>query len=247
MGTRSEVVIPSMPPLEAVAAVLLDIEGTTTPISFVYEVLFPFARERLEEACAAARNDPRLAATVAGLRGEWESERAAGREVPPFGSGAAYARLLMDEDRKSTALKELQGIIWEEGYRSGALRGEVFPDVPPALRRWKNRGLRLRIFSSGSVLAQRLLFAHTAFGDLTPFFEGFHDTHTGPKRARGAYETIARAFGLPPQEVLFLSDVPEELQAAAEAGMRTVLVSRPGNRPVERPAHPVCHSFDELG
>src|SRR6185295_1689324 len=227
-----------------IAAVLLDIEGTTTSISFVYDVLFPYAAARLDEYCSRSDPGPELAEALARLRGEYEEESARGADLPPFGDGAPYARHLMAEDRKSTGLKLLQGVIWEEGYRTGVLRGHVFPDVPPALAAWRAAGIRLRIFSSGSVRAQKLLFAHTDYGDLTPHFEGFHDTTTGPKREPASYTAIAAAYGLPPGEILFLSDVREELDAAAAAGMKTGLLVRPGNRPAAAGGHEV---YGELG
>jgi len=227
-----------------VRAVLTDIEGTTTPLSFVVDVLFPFAKERLEDACAS--KDLRFADAVRQLRQEHEAERGSGASVPDFGNGAPYARYLMELDRKSTGLKALQGLIWEEGYRTGELQGDIYPDVPEALRAWRERGIRARVFSSGSVLAQKLLFGHTAYGDLLPCFEGYHDTTTGPKREARAYAAIAESFGLPPGEILFLSDVVEELDAAREAGMRTGLFLRPGNKPAEPGSHPVYRSFSEL-
>ena len=230
-----------MPLPEGVRAVLVDIEGTTTPLSFVTDVLFPFAKERLGDACSSP--DPRFTAAVRRLREEHEAE---GTDMPGFGNGAPYARYLMELDRKSTGLKELQGLIWEEGYRAGDLKGEVFPDVPEALRAWQAQGVRARIFSSGSVLAQQLLFGHTEYGDLRSFFEGYHDTTTGPKREARSYAVIAGAFGLPPGTILFLSDVVEELDAAREAWMQTGLLLRPGNKPVEAGSHSVYRSFAEL-
>jgi enolase-phosphatase E1 len=232
---------------EGVRAVLTDIEGTTTPLSFVADVLFPFAKERLEDACAvSARADPRFADAVRQLRQEHEAEQGSGATIPDFGDGSSYARHLMELDRKSTGLKALQGLIWEDGYRTGELKGDVYPDVPEALKSWKEKGIRIRIFSSGSVLAQKLLFGHTAYGDLLPYFEGYHDTTTGPKREARAYAAIAEAFGLPPGEILFLSDVVEELDAAREAGMRTGFFLRPGNKPADPGGHPTYSSFAEL-
>ena len=233
-----------MPLPEGIGAVLLDIEGTTTSISFVYDVLFPYAAARLDDYCSRPELEPELAEALARLRSEYDEEIARGATLPPFGDGAAYARHLMAEDRKSTGLKLLQGLIWEEGYRTGELHGHVFPDVPPALQAWHNAGVRLRIFSSGSVRAQRLLFGHTDYGDLTPLFEGFHDTTTGPKREAASYTAIAAAYGLPAGKILFLSDVREELDAAAAAGMRTGLVVRPGNRQAEPGGHGV---YRDLG
>ena len=234
----------SMP--RGVSALLLDIEGTTTPISFVYEVLFPFAREHLETSCAGAGDEAGIADAVSVLRREYDEESRAGAVLPDFGDGAAYAGYLMDQDRKSTGLKTLQGLIWEHGYKSGELRGQVFPDVAGALEAWTAHGLRVRVFSSGSILAQKLLFAHSDDGDLTSYFGGYHDTRTGSKKASGSYATIAQAFGLPAGRILFLSDVVEELDAAAEAGMQTGLTLRPGNKPVPRNEHPIYATFREL-
>jgi len=249
--------------------VLMDIEGTTTAIAFVYEVLFPYAAARLAATCAQRAAEPEVAWAVARLRDEYAAEAAAGADgaegangaadaagatpgagsrasLPPFGDGAAYAGWLMARDRKSTGLKALQGLIWETGYTAGELRGHVFADVPPALAAWHAAGARLRVFSSGSRRAQRLLFAHSDHGDLTPLLDGYHDTTTGPKLERSSYLAIAEAFALPPEELLYLSDVAGELDAAAAAGYRTTLLERPGNRPQRRGAHPACTSFAEL-
>ncbi len=244
-----------MPLPAGTRAVLTDIEGTTTPVAFVYEVLFPYAAARLEGfAARAAENDAenhaedsKVAAAFDGLRRELVAERggpAAGHAG--ISELVAYARSLMAGDRKSTALKELQGLIWRRGYEEGSLAGEVFSDVPPALAAWRQAGLRLRVFSSGSILAQKLLFSTTAHGDLTRYFEGFHDTTTGPKAAAQSYRAIAAAFGEPATAILFLSDVTAELDAAAEAGLATGLLVRPGNRPADPGAHPRYESFAEL-
>ncbi len=233
-----------MPLPGGVRAVLTDIEGTTTPLSFVADVLFPFAKERLEDACAST--DPRFVEAVEQLRQEHEAERGSGADIPDFGSGAPYARHLMELDRKSTGLKALQGLIWEQGYQAGQLQGDVYPDVPEALEAWKKAGVRLRIFSSGSILAQKLLFGHTAQGDLLPYFEGYHDTTTGPKREARAYAAIAESFALPPADILFLSDIVEELDAAREAGLRTGLLQRPGNKPAVPNGHPTHATFADL-
>ena len=230
-----------------IAAVLTDIEGTTTSISFVYDILFPYAAARLDDYCGRPNPDPELAAAFSRLRQDYDAEISQGAVLAPFGNGADYARRLMAEDRKSTGLKLLQGVIWEEGYLSGTIQGHVFPDVPDALAAWRAAGRRLRVFSSGSVYAQKLLFGHTAYGDLTPLFEGFHDTTTGPKREAAAYAAIATAYGLPAGEILYLSDVREELDAAAAAGMRTGLSVRPGNRPAEPGGHAVYGDLAAIG
>jgi enolase-phosphatase E1 len=232
-------------PAQAILGVLTDIEGTTTSISFVYEVLFPYAEARLDATCARRAGEPAVAAALLRLRSEHAAEPPAAHP-PPFGDGAAYARWLMAGDRKSTGLKALQGLIWEEGYAGGELRAHLFPDVAPALTAWQAAGVHLRVFSSGSRQAQQLLFAHTEAGDLTPLFEGFHDTTTGPKLERSSYRTIAVAFGLPAAALLFLSDTAGELDAAAAAGYRTALLERPGNRAQPAGAHPRCTSFTEV-
>ena len=225
------------------SGVLVDIEGTTTSISFVYDVLFPFAAERLDAVCSRS-GDPEVAAAIDDLRRGHGQESAT--DLPDFGNGAAYAHYLMHQDRKSTGLKALQGLIWRTGFLSGDLEGHVFPDVPDALRGWKQRGIRARVFSSGSVLAQKLLFGHTEAGDLTPYFEGFHDTTTGSKQERDSYEKIARAFELPPERILFLSDVVGELDAASDAGMKTALIVRPGNPAAAERSHAAYCDFKEL-
>ncbi|MFI5184324.1 MAG: acireductone synthase [Vicinamibacteria bacterium] len=232
-------------------ALLLDIEGTTTPIEFVRATLFPFARERLAAFLGEHVADPAVSADLDSLRAEHAREAAA-EQPPPWHDGdrlasaTAYLLWLMDRDRKSTALKALQGRIWEAGYRTGSLRGPVYDDVPPALIRWKQEGRECCIFSSGSVLAQRLLFGHSTAGDLTPLLAAFFDTTTGPKHEAGSYRRVAAARGREPREWLFLSDVALELDAAREAGMATDLVVRPGRPEPVSPSHPVIRSFDAL-
>jgi len=230
--------------LEGIQAIVTDIEGTTTPISFVYETLFPFARRRLERACSAAADDPRLQQALSILRSEFLQQQAGADGT--FGDGASFAASLMDQDRKSTGLKALQGLIWEAGYRSGELRATLFDDVPTALERWRDGGLRLRVFSSGSVLAQKLLFGHTQSGDLTSFFDGFHDTTTGAKQQSASYEAIAAAAKLPAADVLYLSDVVAELDGARQAGMHTALLKRPGNPAQPESTHPAVPDFDAI-
>lgn len=226
--------------------ILLDIEGTTTPISFVYDVLFPFARKELRAACLQTMNTE-IEKAVEILRDEWTTEPEEVREtIVDFGDGSEYAAYLMDQDRKSTGLKKLQGLIWEEGYRDGALKGVVFEDVSPAFKRWTSQGKRIRIYSSGSVLAQKLLFGFSNHGDLTGFIEGYHDTTSGPKKEPESYNQIAQAYDLPPDRILFLSDNLDELQAARLAGLQTALAIRPGNAPVPEHDHAVVRSFDEI-
>lgn len=234
---------------EPVRAILLDIEGTTTTIAFVHQTLFPYARRRLAEYLARNRQDPRVIADLAALREEHAADAPLGPPPLPEGDLAAvpYLHWLMDLDRKSTPLKSLQGRIWEEGYRTGDLKSEVFPDVPPALERWRAQGRRICVYSSGSVLAQQQLFAHTTAGDLTAALSGYFDTRVGPKRAPESYARIAEELALPPAEILFLSDIAEELQAAHEAGIQTALSVRPGNAPqAPLPFAPQIASFDAI-
>ena len=217
--------------------ILLDIEGTTTPITFVYEVLFPFARQH---AAQFLRN-----ADVRDLKREYEEDVLRQNNPPPWTRhGEAYFYWLMDQDRKSTALKAIQGEIWLQGYKRGELHGEVFSDVPPALKRWHAGGIDVRIFSSGSVLAQKLLFESTKDGDLTKFLNGYFDTTTGAKNKPESYRTIATAFEA--GGVLFVSDVTKELDAARTAGMKTLLCVRPGNHPQPANDHKVITTFADI-
>jgi enolase-phosphatase E1 len=239
-----------------VRAVLLDIEGTTTPITFVTDVLFPYARRRLRTHLEAHASEDEYTAILLRLRGEHTQSLQDGEPAPPWPGGSASDRLsgavaflewLMDRDRKSTALKELQGRIWERGYERGEIVGDVFADVRPALERWRDRQMPVGIFSSGSVLAQQLLFRHSSAGNLTGLIRWHFDTHIGAKSDAESYRRIAHAIALPADAVLFLSDIGRELDAARAAGMQVRLVVRPGNAQVSgtRPDE-VIHSLEEL-
>jgi len=220
-------------------AILLDIEGTTTPITFVYDVLFPYARAHIRENLSEE--------DVAALRVSYETDLRNGFTPPEWSDApVAYVEWLMDQDRKSTALKNLQGKIWLAGYQQGALRGEVFADVPPALERWRRQGMDVRIYSSGSKLAQQLLFSSTKAGDLTLLLNGYFDTTTGPKHETQSYAVIGLAFGCEAGEILFVSDVVRELDAARSAGMQTALCIRPGNKHQLPGTHRTILSFEEL-
>jgi enolase-phosphatase E1 len=231
------------------SALVLDVEGTTTPVAFVYQVLFPYAHARMGEYLARNYADAGVQDEVRGLGRDHAADLAAGRRPPEWkeapDAAAAYARWLMDQDRKATALKSLQGRIWEEGFRAGDLVGQVYDDVPRALARWSAAGRAIAIFSSGSVLAQKLLFGHTTAGDLTPYLLAYFDTTTGAKREAESYRRIAAALGVLPEGILFVSDVAEELDAARTAGFDTALSVREGPAP-PAPAHRVLRSFDEL-
>jgi enolase-phosphatase E1 len=229
-------------------AILLDIEGTTTPIEFVHQVLFPYARARIHAYLEQYADDPGVRGDLALLRAEYAAESPDSPDLPPW-NPEAYVYWLMDRDRKSTGLKALQGRIWEDGYRTGELRGkgDVYPDVRPALERWRRAGKTIAIFSSGSIQAQRNLFANTTAGDLSSFLSGYFDTTTGPKREARSYRQIAATLRQEPRDMIFISDVPAELDAARDAGMRTALCVRGAVSP-DDPAtgHPRIRSFTEL-
>lgn len=214
------------------AAVLLDIEGTTTPIAFVKETLFPFAAAALDGFLDAHGGDPEVAAILA------EVEAAAPDEAP-----RAALRRWMAADAKVTPLKALQGRIWREGFADGRLRGALWPDVAAPLRAWGAAGVTLAVYSSGSAEAQRLLFGHSEAGDLAPLFAGFFDTATGPKREPASYDRIAALLTVPVGRILFLSDVPDELDAAAAAGLLTCQLVRPGDGTQPGENHPVAADF----
>jgi enolase-phosphatase E1 len=244
------------PAAAATGAILLDIEGTTTPIAFVTQVLFPHARTHLRSHLERHARSPAYATLLAAFREEHASDSLRGEPVPPWvdepesarrAAIAEYVEWLMDRDRKSPALKELQGRIWEDGYRRGELAGEVFPDVPDALRRWHERRVPVGIFSSGSMLAQQLLFGHSSAGDLTPFLRWYFDTRVGAKVEADSYRAIARTIGLSAGSILFVSDVTRELTAARAAGMQVRLSVRPGNTPQpDRQAFQMITSLDEV-
>jgi enolase-phosphatase E1 len=222
--------------------VLVDIEGTTSTIAFVHTVLFPYADEHLDAYVAAHRDDREVAEAMR------DAARLAGLEA-----GADDAAVLghlhawIAEDRKATPLKTLQGLIWAEGYARTGLRGHVYPDAAAGLRRWHDAGLKLYVYSSGSIEAQRVLFAHSDQGDLSPLFSGYFDTTTGPKREARSYAAIARAIGEEPADIVFLSDVDPELDGARTAGMQTVRLLRPADTPPgATTVHPSASTFDEI-
>lgn len=221
-------------------AIVSDIEGTTTSLAFVKDQLFPFAKAHLAEFVANNIQSPLVRLALQQTRELAEQ---------PTLSDAAVVALLgqwIDQDRKVTPLKNLQGLIWAEGYDAGRLKGQVYPDAAIAFRAWKERGIDLYIYSSGSITAQKLLFGHSDQGDLTPLLSGYFDTTTGSKLLAASYLAIADAIGLPPGEILFLSDNIFELDAARIAGLATAALNRgeaplPANHP-----HPEFSSFADL-
>lgn len=230
--------------LTGIRGILLDIEGTTTPIAFVHDVLFTYARQHVRDYLTKHFTDEDVRADIRAMRDEDSSEQFDANDMDAL---VAHIDRLIDLDRKSTGLKSLQGKIWHEGYSDGSLRAQVFADVAPAFARWRVSGLTIGIFSSGSVLAQQLLFAHTEVGDLTPFISHYFDTGVGKKGEPESYRRIAAQIGINPGEILFISDVVAELAAAREAGMKVALSIRPGNPPQNSPQqYPIIHSFDEI-
>lgn len=210
-----------------VSGILLDIEGTTSSISFVYDKMFPFVRESLEEFLESNWDDSAVQECVPLLGADVDRELSTKEDV----AGAVVE--LMDADVKATGLKKLQGLIWKDGFHSGQLVAHVYEDVPAAIKSWVAAGIDVRIYSSGSVQAQHLFFGHTVAGSLLEQFKGHYDTTTGNKKESSSYEKIAAEFGLPAEEILFVSDVDAELVAAKAAGMQTALSIRPGNKPME--------------
>jgi len=223
--------------LENVRCVLLDIEGTVSDVRFVYDVMFPFARknmafflaenwrsESVRSAIQQVAMDAQLELAV-WLGDDWTAGKQETLE-----SCFEHLDVLMDRDSKSTGLKALQGLVWKAGFESGEIRAELFGEVSSTLKKWKNAGLDLRVYSSGSILAQKLFFGHTTDGDLTPSLSGFYDTTYGKKQEIESYRRIASEIQLPPNQILFLSDVAEEIVAALQAGMQSVAVVRPSNK-----------------
>lgn len=219
-------------------ALLLDIEGTVTPISFVHDILFPFARSHVRDYLIQHSTTAEAQEDIAALLHEHSLDEERGEEPPKIDKAVsstdatvAYVNWLIDRDRKSPALKSLQGRIWEGGYLDGDLKAPLFDDVVPNLKRVRSRGIGIAIFSSGSVFAQKLLFAHTETGDHTDLIDQYFDTGVGGKLNSASYREIARRLELLPEEMIFISDVVAELKAAREARMATLLCVRPGNQP----------------
>ena len=205
-----------------VEAVLTDIEGTTTSISFVHDVLFPYAKEHVRDYLFAHYNEPPVAQVI--------DEVMRIEKIPDADLTQVIQALLtwMNQDKKITPLKTLQGMMWKTGYDQGDFQGHVYEDAFQELKHWEEQGLALYVYSSGSVPAQKLLFSHSTYGDLTPLFSGYFDTKVGGKKESDSYRKIAEQLELAPEKILFLSDTIEELDAAQEAGMQTILILREG-------------------
>ncbi|MCP9840719.1 acireductone synthase [Synechococcus sp. J7-Johnson] len=257
----------SRPFLADISHVLLDIEGTTCPVSFVADTLFPYARSRLESFLMEHEQDPDLKPLLCDLQEAWQNDNSdatnnaatmkdpiARKDVasqdthqsksdhwhqqesrqqtaqqPSLHQLCTFLQSLIDNDRKLTSLKELQGLIWNEGYANGSMRAPLFADVAPALERWHAAGLQLAVYSSGSVAAQQLLYGHSDAGDLRQLFCGWFDTRVGPKQDPASYLRIADSLGAPASNILFISDSLSELNAAQLSGLPVIYSSRPGN------------------
>ncbi|MDP5186881.1 MAG: acireductone synthase [Alishewanella sp.] len=219
------------------SAIITDIEGTTTRISFVTEVLFPYARLHLAAFVRQHQQQPAVLAELTAVREQLQQ--------PEADVEQCISALLswLDADQKITPLKSLQGMIWQEGYQQGHFTGHLYPDAVAQLQTWQQRGIPLYIYSSGSVTAQQLLFKYSDAGDLTPLLSGYFDTRIGGKRDLASYQAILKQLQLPPAQVLFLSDVVAELDAARQAGMATVQLIREQQAASD---HPVAENFYQI-
>jgi enolase-phosphatase E1 len=221
-----------------IKAIITDIEGTTSSLSFVKDTLFPYAREHLAEFVREHQNDPEVDTLLTDACKEAGAELNTEQLIGVF-------RQWMDEDKKVTPLKSLQGLIWEAGYRQGDFKGHLYPDAAAHLKAWKTKGLELYVYSSGSVQAQKLLFAHTDYGDLTTLFSGYFDTRIGGKKEKESYSRIAEQLNYAPDNLLFLSDIKEELDAARAAGYQTFWLCRDSS-PDQQAEHEQVNSFDQI-
>jgi enolase-phosphatase E1 len=244
-----------LPKTNEIRVILLDIEGTTTPIEFVHEVLFPYAARKLESFVRRHIHDPEVRSSLAGLKEQQRADSESGHNPPPWLDNSEEAEIIslkmfgqwaMEKDAKYPALKSLQGKIWQEGYVRGELRGQVYPDVPHAFARWRQQEKRLCIYSSGSVLAQKLLFQNTEYGDLTRWLDGFFDNRIGIKTDEQSYRKIASEIPCETHEVLFISDISEEIKAAQSAGMYTALSVRTGQKDLPRTDDIAIRNFGEI-
>ncbi len=243
------------PDFSGIKVILLDIEGTTTTLDFVHKKLFSYAKESVEgflQQNGTKADVKKLVSELKSLHGKhsfenqkperWNSET----YQDCINSASEFVRFLISQDSKNPALKGLQGLIWEEGYRKGALKGEVYSDVPPAMERWARSGIGICIYSSGSVLAQKLIFNTTEYGDLTQFISNFFDTAVGAKREYTSYARISQLLNTPPGDILFISDVIEEIRAAEMAGYRALLIERVSTISHGETCPNVIHNFNNL-
>ncbi len=224
-----------------IKSVIMDIEGTTTSIDFVHKTLFPYSARAMAGFIEQHRNNPEVAAYLKLCHDTMLKEG-----NPDINLPTTTQKLLewIKLDRKHPGLKGLQGLIWKDGFEQQVYQSHLYDDVLPALQTWSQKGIDLRIYSSGSVQAQKLLFGHTSFGDITPLLSGFYDTAVGEKRSSDSYRNILKDVAIEANSVLFLSDMEPELDAAAQCGIKTIHVVRPGTTPSQR--HLTVTSFSEV-
>jgi enolase-phosphatase E1 len=245
--------------------VLLDIEGTTCPVNFVSDTLFPFANDHLLSYLKHHQTEPTIRSLIAEIQIAWQEDssteaRALAKSIQQIRTPTApsrqieltpeeaclYLKWLIQQDRKLTPLKELQGMIWEEGYQQGQLVAPLFPDVPDALYRWHQAGRILSVYSSGSIQAQKLLYSFSNVGDLSHLFSSWFDTRTGPKNEAASYLSIAKHLQTKPEHIVFISDSPSELSAARSAAVHSIFSRRPGNPILHAEGFPILESFSEI-
>ncbi|HYA83400.1 MAG TPA: acireductone synthase [Candidatus Bathyarchaeia archaeon] len=236
--------------------IVLDIEGTTTPLEFVYKTLFLYANRKFESFLREHFREPEVESLIQQLYSQHQTDERQGLQPSAWiddehdeswmRSCVEYCRWLMARDSKYTPLKSLQGKIWQEGYALGELHGQVYADVPPAFNRWRLQKREICIYSSGSVLAQQLLFRSTSYGDLTPLISAFFDTRIGAKTETESYRKIAQALTHNPRDSLFISDAVKEVRAASDAGMQAIICNRDVQAPQPEETKTVIHSFDEV-
>ena len=238
-----------------VRIILLDIEGTTTPVDFVYQTLFPYASSKMESFLREYLREPEIMSLIQRLQTKHQDDERQGLQPSAWmdepdesrlRSAVAYSQWLMAKDSKCTALKSLQGKIWQEGYARGELHGQVYADVPPAFKRWRRQKREICIYSSGSILAQQLLFRNIASGDLTPQIAAFFDTSVGAKTETESYRKIAESLAQNPCYFLFISDAMKEIEAAHNAGMQAILCNRDEHSFQLPEDKMVVHSFEEI-
>ena len=239
-----------------ISHILLDIEGTTCPVSFVTETLFPYAQLALKEFLERLKDDPSISRLINNAEDEWMRDqdeqsttlRQSSEKIqqPKYLKIESYLQLLIASDKKSTALKDIQGKIWKEGYTAGKITSELFEDAYEGLGKWHRQGFTLGIYSSGSVEAQRLLYKYTSRGDIENLFSHWFDTHIGNKKEQISYTTIASAMACKPQNILFISDNSDECDAAKRASLRTLYSLRKGNPQQDGKNHPIISNLGDV-
>ena len=235
---------------------LLDIEGTTCPVSFVSKILFPFAKRELSSYLIQNAHNGNQSQTIQKAKKEWAEDQSVKsvqlkkqvdlQEISEMDALTQYLEHLIVIDKKSTALKDIQGEIWELGYSNGELKAELFPETVECLQQWHRQGITLSVYSSGSIHAQKLLYRYTSEGNLETLFSHWFDTHTGPKKASQSYTTIATQSNTAPENIWFISDNGEECDAARKAGIKTLFSLRDGNPDRDPRDHEVIQSLREV-